>query len=74
MARSLKAGHSFPSSIQLVADEMANPIGIEFFKTFKEYNYGLDFSDVMMNLYKRNQLRRLEIFYHGHPDSTGNRW
>ena len=62
MARSLKAGHSFPSSIQLVADEMANPIGIEFFKTFKEYNYGLDFNDVMMNLYKRNQLRDLKFF------------
>jgi tight adherence protein B len=62
MARSLKAGHSFPSSMQLVADEMANPIGIEFFKTSKEYNYGLDFSDVMMNLYKRNQLRDLKFF------------
>ncbi len=62
MARSLKAGHSFPSSIQLVADEMKNPIAIEFFKTFKEYNYGLDFSDVMMNLYKRNQLRDLKFF------------
>ena len=62
MARSLKAGHSFPSSMQLVADEMANPIGIEFFKTFKEYNYGLDFTNVMMNLYKRNQLRDLKFF------------
>lgn len=62
MARSLKAGHSFPSAMQLVADEMANPIGIEFFKTFKEYNYGLDFSEVMMNLYRRNQLRDLKFF------------
>ena len=62
MARSLKAGHSFPSAMQLVADEMANPIGIEFFKTFKEYNYGMDFNDVMMNLYKRNQLRDLKFF------------
>jgi tight adherence protein B len=62
MGRSLKAGHSFPSSMQLVADEMPNPIGIEFFKTFKEYNYGLDFSDVLMNLYTRNQLRDLKFF------------
>jgi tight adherence protein B len=62
MARSLKAGHSLPSSIQLVADEMANPIGIEFFKTFKEYNYGMDFNEVMLNLYKRNQLRDLKFF------------
>jgi tight adherence protein B len=62
MARSLKAGHSFPSGIQMVADEMANPIGLEFFKTFKEYNYGMNFNDVMMNLYKRNQLRDLKFF------------
>ncbi|MGQ9921593.1 MAG: type II secretion system F family protein [Desulfobacca sp.] len=62
MARSLKAGHSFPSAMQLVADEMPNPIGIEFFKTFKEYNYGLDFNDVMMNLYRRNQLKDLKFF------------
>jgi tight adherence protein B len=62
MARSLKAGHSFPSGMQMVADEMANPIGLEFFKTFKEYNYGMDFNDVMMNLYKRNQLRDLKFF------------
>jgi tight adherence protein B len=62
MGRSLKAGHSFPSSLQLVADEMANPIGLEFFKTFKEFNYGLDLSDALMNLYKRNQLRDLKFF------------
>jgi len=62
MARSLKAGHSFPVSMQLVAEEIPNPIGIEFFKTFKEYSYGLDFKDVMMNLYRRNQLRDLKFF------------
>jgi len=62
MARSLKAGHSFPVSMQLVADEMPNPIGIEFFKTFKEYSFGLDFKEVMMNLYRRNQLRDLKFF------------
>jgi tight adherence protein B len=62
MARSLKAGHSFPSAMQLVADEMPNPIGLEFFKTFKEYNYGMDFNDVMMNLYRRNHLRDLKFF------------
>jgi tight adherence protein B len=62
MARSLKAGHSFPSAMQLGADEMPNPIGLEFFKTFKEYNYGMDFSDVMMNLYRRNHLRDLKFF------------
>ena len=62
MARSLKAGHSFPSAMQLVADEMSNPIGIEFFKTFKEYNYGLEMNNALMNLYKRNELQDLKFF------------
>jgi tight adherence protein B len=62
MSRSLKAGHSFPSSMQLVADEMANPMGLEFYKAFKEINYGLDMNDALMNLYKRNQLRDLKFF------------
>ncbi len=62
MARSLKAGHSFPVAMQLVAEEMPNPIGIEFFKTFKEYSYGLDFKEVMQNLYRRNQLKDLKFF------------
>ena len=62
MARSLKAGHSFPSSMQLVAEEMPNPIGIEFFKTFKEFNYGLDMNIALMNLYNRNELQDLKFF------------
>jgi len=62
MGRSLKAGHSFPSSMQLVADEMPNPIALEFFKTFKEFNYGLDMNTALMNLYKRNELQDLKFF------------
>ena len=62
MARSLKAGHSFPSSMQLVSDEMPNPIGIEFFKTFKEFNYGLDMNTALMNLQRRNDLQDLKFF------------
>ena len=56
---------------------MANPIGIEFFKTFKEYNYGMDFNDVMMNLYKRNQLRDLKFFITAiliQRETGGNWW
>jgi tight adherence protein B len=62
MARSLKAGHSFASGLQLVADEMPNPIGLEFFKTFKEFNYGLDLNQALMNLQSRNDLQDLKFF------------
>lgn len=62
LARGLKAGHAFASGLQLVASEMENPIGIEFFKTFKEYNHGLDLNNALLNLCQRMDLRDLRYF------------
>jgi tight adherence protein B len=62
MARGLKAGHAFPSGLQIVGSEMANPIGLEFFKTFKEYNHGLDMNNALINLCSRVELRELRFF------------
>ncbi|MEW6659120.1 MAG: type II secretion system F family protein [Thermodesulfobacteriota bacterium] len=62
LARGLKAGHAFASGLQLVASEMENPIGIEFFKTFKEYNHGLDLNTALLNLCARMDLRDLRYF------------
>jgi len=62
LARGLKAGHAFASGLQLVASEMDNPIGIEFFKTFKEYNHGLDLNTALLNLCHRMDLRDLRYF------------
>jgi tight adherence protein B len=62
LARGLKAGHAFASGLQLVASEMENPIGMEFFKTFKEYNHGLDLNTALLNLCSRMDLRDLRYF------------
>jgi len=62
LARGLKAGHAFAAGLQLVAEEMPNPIGMEFFKTFKEYNYGLDLNTALQNLCKRVELQELRYF------------
>jgi len=62
LARGLKAGHAFASGLQLVAAEMENPIGMEFFKTFKEYNHGLDLNTALLNLCSRMDLRDLRYF------------
>ena len=56
LARGLKAGHAFVSGLQLVADEMGEPIGPEFFKTFKEHNHGLDLNTALLNLCRRIDL------------------
>jgi tight adherence protein B len=62
LARGLKAGHAFASGLQIVGNEMPNPIGLEFFKTFKEYNHGMDMNTALINLCKRVELRELRFF------------
>lgn len=62
LARGLKAGHAFASGLQMVGEEMPNPIGLEFFKTFKEYNHGMDMSTALLNLCQRMDLKELRFF------------
>ena len=62
LARGLKAGHAFPTGLQMVAEEMPNPLGIEFFKTFKEYNHGMDLNSALIQMCQRVELRELRFF------------
>jgi tight adherence protein B len=62
LARGLRAGHAFSSGLQLVAKEMPNPMGLEFFKTFNEYNHGLDLNGALLNLCSRIGLKDLRFF------------
>jgi len=41
MSRALKAGHPFNETLQLVAEEMDDPIAGEFGRVFSDLNYGL---------------------------------
>jgi tight adherence protein B len=50
VARALKAGHAFITGLKMVADEMEEPIGPEFRKTFDEQNFGLPLKDALDNL------------------------
>ena len=45
IARALKAGHAFATGLKMVADEMEEPVGPEFRKTFDEQNFGLPLKD-----------------------------
>jgi tight adherence protein B len=53
IARALKAGHAFITGMKMVADEMPEPIGPEFRKTFDEQNFGLPLKDALENLTMR---------------------
>lgn len=53
MSRALRAGHAFPSAMQMVATEAADPIASEFQIAFDEINYGVAVGDAMLNLATR---------------------
>ena len=50
IARALKAGHAFATGLKMVADEMEEPVGPEFRKSFDEQNFGLPLKDALENL------------------------
>jgi tight adherence protein B len=62
IARALKAGHAFATGLKMVADEMPEPIGPEFRKTFDEQNFGLPLKDSLTNLTTRIPLLDVRFF------------
>src|SRR5208283_2029972 len=61
IARSLRAGHSLPSALVTVAEEMLDPLGPEFRRTADELNYGLPFREALGNLGRRFPLDDLQF-------------
>lgn len=53
MVRALKAGHPFSNTMQMVAEEMADPVAREFGLTFSDLNYGNDIRHAMLGLLER---------------------
>jgi tight adherence protein B len=53
MVRALRAGHPFSGTLQLVSEEMDDPIAREFGITFADINYGLDVKQAFMNMLER---------------------
>ncbi|MBE9569254.1 MAG: type II secretion system F family protein [Proteobacteria bacterium] len=62
LSRSLRAGHSFPAGIRMVAEEFPDPIGTEFREVSAEIYYGLSLHDALKNLTKRVDCEDLGFF------------
>ncbi|HEX6973186.1 MAG TPA: type II secretion system F family protein [Vicinamibacterales bacterium] len=62
IARALKAGHAFATGLKMVADEMDEPVGPEFRKTFDEQNFGLPLKDALENLTRRVPVLDVRFF------------
>jgi tight adherence protein B len=61
-ARSLRAGHSFTGAIQLVAQEMPDPIGPEFRKVFDEQNLGIPLRQALIGMTERVDALDVKFF------------
>jgi tight adherence protein B len=62
ISRALKAGHAFATGLKMVADEMHEPVGPEFRKTFDEQNFGLPLKDALDNLAHRVPIIDVRFF------------
>jgi tight adherence protein B len=47
LSRAIKAGHAFQTAMGMVADELSEPVGPEFRKTFEQQNYGLPLREAL---------------------------
>jgi tight adherence protein B len=62
MLRALRSGHSFPSALQMVSQEMANPVAAEFSTVHDEVNFGVAMEQALTNLTARVPLTDLRYF------------
>jgi tight adherence protein B len=61
-ARSLRAGHSFTGAIQLVGQEMPDPVGPEFRKVFDEQNLGIPLRQALIGMTDRVDTLDVKFF------------
>jgi tight adherence protein B len=62
MGRALRAGHPFSAGIKMVADEIPDPLGIEFRRVYEQHRFGLSLPDGLLSLSDRITLVDLRIF------------
>jgi tight adherence protein B len=62
LSRALRAGHAFQTSLGMVADELPEPVGPEFKKTFDQQNFGLPLKECLFELADRVPLVDVRFF------------
>ncbi|MET3131784.1 tight adherence protein B [Oxalobacteraceae bacterium GrIS 1.11] len=75
LARALRAGHSFSNVLQMVGDELPEPLSGEFRAAYEEINYGVPMNEALQNLAIRvplTDLRYLVIAVLIQRESGGN--
>jgi tight adherence protein B len=62
LGRAIRAGHPLSAGIQMVGQEMAEPVAGEFRTIFEEQRFGVPFADALMGMVDRVDLVDVRIF------------
>jgi tight adherence protein B len=62
ISRALRAGHAFQTSLGMVAEELKEPVGPEFKKTFDQQNFGLPLRDALNQMSERVPVLDVRFF------------
>jgi tight adherence protein B len=62
LARAVRAGHAFTTALELIANEMGEPVSGEFRKLFEEQKFGLPVRDALLNFAERMPIVDVKFF------------
>ncbi len=62
LARAVRAGHAFTMALEIVCNELPEPVATEFRKLFEEQKYGMPVRDALLNLTARVPLVDVKFF------------
>ncbi|MGA3089840.1 MAG: type II secretion system F family protein [Terriglobales bacterium] len=62
LARAVRAGHAFTTALEMIANEVAEPVASEFRQLYEEQKFGLPVRDALMNLAERIPLVDVKFF------------
>ncbi len=62
LARAVRAGHAFTTALEMISNEVAEPLSGEFRKLYEEQKFGMPVRDALMNLTERVPLVDVKFF------------
>jgi tight adherence protein B len=62
MARALRAGHALTTTLQMVGEEVPEPVGAEFRQMFEQQNYGMSLADALKAFARRSPILDARFF------------
>ena len=62
LARAVRAGHAFTTALEMITDEVAEPVSGEFRQLYEEQKFGMPVRDALMNLTERMPLVDVKFF------------